>query len=108
MSRLCTSAQAAVQSDPRQVVEKLGLLHPPGRETARFSSLIEEDDIAIGVAKPRLAPHPRLIAGAVLERNSAPRQLLHPLIQIVAFEIDRRCRDDFLFGIDLDREGYPS
>ena len=33
------------------------------------------------------------------------RQLLDPLVEVVAFEIDGGRRDDLLLGVDLDREG---
>src|SRR5512133_2709303 len=81
-----------------------GLVDPPGREAARFAGLVEEDDVAVRVAKPRLAPHPWLVARAMLEREPAPRELLNAIVEIVAFEIDCRRRDDLLFGIDLDGE----
>src|SRR3954454_11734798 len=81
-----------------------GLIDPPGREAARFAGLVEEDDVARGVAKSRLAPHPRLVAGRVLERNSGSCQPLDLSVEVVAFEIDRRRRGDLLFGIGLDRQ----
>ena len=76
--------------------------------SAGFAGLVEEDDVAVGVAQPRLAPHPRLVARAMLERDPAPRQLLDPFVEVVAFEIDGGRRDDLLLGIDLDREGRPA
>ena len=79
--------------------------HPPRREAPRFAGLVEEDDVAVGIAKPGFAPHPGLVARAMLERDAAARQLLDPLVEIVAFEIDRGRRDDLLLGVDLDREG---
>src|SRR3954469_12857864 len=63
-----------------------GLVHPPRREAAGFSSFVEEYDVAVGIAEARLAPHPRLVAGSVLERDSAARELLDPVVEIVAFE----------------------
>src|SRR5689334_2458504 len=55
------------------------VVHPPRRITARLARLVKEDDVAVGVAQPRLAPHPRLVARAVLERQSGTRQLLDSL-----------------------------
>src|SRR5205085_7620777 len=81
---------------------------PPRRKAARFSGLVKEDDVAVGIAQPRFAPHPRLVARAMLERNPAPPQLLDALIEIVAFEVDRSGRDDLLFGVDLDRERHSA
>ena len=77
------------------------MLDPPWREAARFAGLVEEDDIAVGIAKPRLAPHPRLVARTMLEGDAGAGQLLDPLVEVVAFEIDRGRRDDALLGVDL-------
>src|SRR5438270_13332547 len=69
-----------------------------------LSRLVEKDDVAVRVAEARLAPHPRLVARAVLERNSAARQLLDSFVEIVALQVDGRGRDDLLVRVDLDRE----
>src|SRR5437762_8034661 len=41
----------------------------------------------------------------MLEGDSAARELLDALIEVVAFEVDGRGRDDFFIGVDLHREG---
>src|SRR5438270_980276 len=84
------------------------LLHPPWRKAAVLAGMIEEDDVAVGIAEPCLAPHPRLVPGTVLERDSAPRQLLDALVEVVTFEIDGGSGGDLLLGVDLDRQGDPS
>src|SRR4029453_3350173 len=80
------------------------VFHPPGRETARLAGLVEKDDVPVGIAQPRFAPHPRLVARSVLERDPAARKQLDALVEIVALEIDRCRGDDLLFGIDLHRK----
>src|SRR5436190_163538 len=50
--------------------------HPPRREAAGFAGLVEEDGVAGRVAQPRLAPHPGLVARAMLEGNAQARQLV--------------------------------
>src|SRR6185369_17636066 len=80
------------------------IFHPPRRKTPRLARLVEEDDVAVGVAQPCFAPHPGLVARAVLKRDPAPREQLDPLVEVVALEIDRGRRDDLLFRVDLDRE----
>src|SRR5438270_2852043 len=82
-----------------------GLVHPPRREAAGFAGFVEEDDVAVGIAEARLAPHPRLVAGSMLERDSAPSKLFDAVVEIVAFQINGGGRDDFFFGVDLHREG---
>src|SRR4051794_16970539 len=83
-----------------------GLLpNSPRREAARLAGLVEEDDVAVGVAQTRLAPHPRLVARAVLEGDAAARELLDAVVEIVAFEINGGRCDDLFFGIDLHRKG---
>src|SRR5438105_12265778 len=55
---------------------KISILHPPRRKTPRFARFVEKDDVAVGVAEARFAPHPGLIARAVLERDAAAGELL--------------------------------
>src|SRR6185369_7198729 len=81
------------------------VFYPPGREATVLAGLVEEDDVPVGVTKPRLAPHPRLVAGPVLERDAAAGELLDAFVQVVAFKIDCAGRNDLFVGIDLDREG---
>src|SRR5690348_13379874 len=97
-----------VQSRSRHKLWKTLVFHPPRRETPSFARLVEEDDVSVRIAQPRLAPHPRLVARAVLEGEPAPCQLLDALVEIVAFEIDRGRRDDLFLGVDLDREGHSA
>jgi len=73
-----------------------------------LAGLVEKDDIAVRIAQARLAPHPGLVPGAMFERDSAPSELLDAFVQVVTFEVDRRRRDDFFFGIDLDRKGHTA
>src|SRR3954470_2929833 len=84
------------------------VLDPPRREAARFSGLVEKDDVAVGVAQASLAPHPRLVPGPVLERDALTSQLLDPLVEVVAFQIDRGSRHDLLLRIDLHGESGSS
>src|SRR3954451_2725039 len=81
------------------------LLHPPRREAAVLARLIEEDDVAVGIAQPRFAPHPRLITWAVLEGEAVPRKLLHARVEVIAFEIDGGGCEDLFVGVDLHRQG---
>src|ERR1041385_2495327 len=60
------------------------VLDPPWREAPRFAVLVEEHDIAVRIAQPRLAPHPRLVPRAMFERKAAPRQLLDARVEVVA------------------------
>ena len=69
-----------------------------GGKRRAFAGLVEEDDIAVGVAQPRLAPHPRLVARAMLEGDPVARKLFDPLVEVVAFEIDGGRRDDLSSG----------
>ena len=48
------------------------------------------------------------LRGPCSNGDAAARQLLDPLVEVVAFEIDGGRRDDLLFGVDLDREGRPA
>src|SRR5688572_679563 len=84
-----------------------GSVHPPRREAAGFAGMVEENDIAVGVAEPRLAPHPRLVARAVLERDPAAREPIDPLVEIVALEIDSGGRRYCFLWVDLNRQGRP-
>src|SRR6476469_6424762 len=102
---MCAATDAPVQTAKRLNCGKSLVFDPPRRETARLARLVEKDDVAVGIAQPRLAPHPRLVARAMLEREPATGELLNPLIEIVAFEIDGRRGDDLFFGVDLDRQG---
>src|SRR5690349_1942875 len=82
--------------------------HSPRREAARFPGLVEEEDVAVRIAKACLAPHPGLVSRTMLECNSATRKLLHALVEVVALKVDRRRRDDLFLGIDLHRESDPA
>src|SRR6185437_1666416 len=67
VSDSCTRRWPAVQTVSRQKLWKSELFfHPPRREAAVLARMIEEDDVAVGVAQPRLAPHPGLVTRAVL------------------------------------------
>ena len=48
------------------------------------------------------------LRGPCSNGDPAARQLLDPLVEVVAFEIDCGRGDDLLFGVDLDREGHPA
>src|SRR5438067_1182877 len=80
------------------------LLDAPRREAAILTGLVEKDDVAVGIAQPRLAPHPRLIARPVLEGDAAPRKLLDPRVEIVAFEVDGGGGEYLFVGVDLHRK----
>src|SRR5689334_8269792 len=79
-------------------------IDPPRREPPRFARLVEKDDVDVRVAQPRLAPHPRLVARSMLERNAATRELLDPFVEVVALEIDGGGRDDLFVWVDLHRK----
>src|SRR3569833_743273 len=53
-----------------------GCVDPPGRKAARFTGLVQEHDVAVRVAKARLAPHPGLVTRAMLECQAAACELL--------------------------------
>src|SRR5947209_8633858 len=82
----------------------MSVLHPPRRKAPRFARLVKEDDVAVGIAQPRFAPHPRLVPRPMLERHAAAGELLDALVEIVTLEIDGGGRDDLLLGVDLHRE----
>src|SRR5437763_14552802 len=70
--------------------EMCGLfLNPPRREAAVLAGLVKENDVTVGVAEPRLAPHPRLVARTMLEGDATARQLFDPLVEAAAFKINR-------------------
>ena len=48
------------------------------------------------------------LRGPCSNGDSAARELLDALVEVVAFEIDGGGRDDLLFGVDLDREGHSA
>src|SRR5205085_11522035 len=50
----------------------------------------------------RLAPHPRLVARAMFERQPVAGELFDTLVQVVTLEIDCSGGNDLLFGVDLD------
>jgi hypothetical protein len=77
------------------------LVHAPRRKAAVLAGLVEENDVAVGIAQPRLAPHPRLIARAVLEREPFAREPLHPLVQIVASPDTGYARFETAGGVTL-------
>src|SRR3954447_10660373 len=106
-----TLAPLRMQASSRRtdtICGKLLVFHPPGWEPSCFARLVEEYDVAVRIAKPRLTPHPGLVPWAVLERYAAPCELFDPLVEIIAFQIDGGRRDDLLFRIYLDREGDPA
>src|SRR5690348_6955314 len=104
----CTRARAPVQTFSRQKLWKSLAFEPPRREAPRFARMIEEYDVPVGIAKARLAPHPRLVARPVLERNAAACKLLDPFVEIVALEVDGGGGEDLLLGVDLDRQGHSA
>src|SRR5690242_3569413 len=75
-SESCTPRPSPVQTVSRQKLWKSLSFYPPRREAARFPGLVEEDNVAVGIAEARLPPHPRLVAWPMLERNSAAGELL--------------------------------
>src|SRR4029078_1647138 len=44
--------------------------HPPRREASGLARLVEEDNVPVRIAEPRFAPHPWLVARAMLERQA--------------------------------------
>mgnify|MGYP003292400838 CR=1 FL=1 len=71
----------------------MSALDPPRREAARLARLVEEDDVAVGVAQPRLAPHPRLVARAVLERKAGAGEAFDALVRAADSHDARRIVD---------------
>src|SRR5690242_255163 len=80
----CTPANAGVQTAIRQKLWKSLAFHPPRREAASLTGLVKENDIPVWIAKASLAPHPRLVARAVLEGDSGSGQLLDAFVEIIA------------------------
>src|SRR5262245_50156972 len=81
-----------------------GLVDAPRRESAGFAGAVKEDDVAGRIAQASFAPHPRLVARAMFERETGLGQPLELLVEIVAFEIDGSGRRNLLVRIDLDRQ----